>query len=171
MEPASMYLAVIFGVFGVWLTGERLWALGSAVVVRWPSGSRRSRAAATAVAALMTFALLRVGSVGAATLPMQERVVLESETRLPPTNEVVLTKFVPITTSGPVESSAESTHTVERGECLWRIARSVLSSSGARPSGAEVGALWRAIYDLNRELIGGNPNLIHPGQVLQIPER
>jgi hypothetical protein len=28
---------------------------------------------------------------------------------------------------------------------------------------------WREIYDLNRNVIGPNPNLIHPGQVLKLP--
>jgi nucleoid-associated protein YgaU len=166
-----MYLAVVCGVFGVWLAGERLWTLGNAVIVRWSPGSRLGRVAATALAVLVMCTLLRVGSVGAATLPVHERVVLESGTPSPPPVEFALTKFVPLSTHGTDVISTESTHTVERGECLWRIARSALSASGARPSGAEIGALWRAIYDLNRELIGDNPNLIHPGQVLRIPER
>lgn len=33
------------------------------------------------------------------------------------------------------------------------------------------GALWPQIYAANRGLIGGNPNLIHPGQVLIIPPK
>jgi nucleoid-associated protein YgaU len=28
---------------------------------------------------------------------------------------------------------------------------------------------WRRIYEANREVVGGNPDLIHPGQVLKLP--
>jgi LysM domain len=31
------------------------------------------------------------------------------------------------------------------------------------------GALWPRIYNANRNIIGPNPNLIHPGQVLVVP--
>lgn len=31
------------------------------------------------------------------------------------------------------------------------------------------GAKYTVIYDANRGVIGGNPNLIYPGQVLTIP--
>lgn len=48
------------------------------------------------------------------------------------------------------------THVVARGEFLARIA-------------VEHGTTWRALYDVNRGVIGGNPALIHPGQTLRIP--
>jgi nucleoid-associated protein YgaU len=28
---------------------------------------------------------------------------------------------------------------------------------------------WQALYEANRDVIGGNPNLIKPGQVLVVP--
>lgn len=31
------------------------------------------------------------------------------------------------------------------------------------------GSLWTKIYDANRGLIGSNPNVIHPGQILVVP--
>ena len=72
----------------------------------------------------------------------------------------------------PRWSSANATsHTVVSGECLWRIARSILRESGSPTSGASISALWQKIYDLNREAIGSNPSLIFPGQVLVLPER
>jgi lysozyme len=48
-------------------------------------------------------------------------------------------------------------HTVENGENLSVIAAKYGISS------------WRAIYDRNRAVIGDNPNLIKPGQRLEIP--
>ncbi len=50
-------------------------------------------------------------------------------------------------------------HTVERGDTFWQLAEDYLGS----------GPRWREIYALNKEEIGGDPNLIHPGQVFVIP--
>jgi len=51
-----------------------------------------------------------------------------------------------------------TTHTVVRGDTLWGIARRFLGD----------GRRYREIFDLNRDQIS-NPNLIFPGQVLQLP--
>ena len=51
------------------------------------------------------------------------------------------------------------TYTVVRGDCLWNIAKKFYGS----------GAKYTVIYNSNRGVIGGNPNLIYPGQVLTIP--
>lgn len=58
----------------------------------------------------------------------------------------------------PTPSAAQS-YTVVKGDCLWNIAKRFYGN----------GALYTIIYDANRALIGGNPNLIYPGQVLTIP--
>ena len=51
------------------------------------------------------------------------------------------------------------TYTVQPGDCLWKIAAAYLGS----------GSSWSEIYNANKDVIGGNPNLIYPGQVLTIP--
>jgi nucleoid-associated protein YgaU len=51
------------------------------------------------------------------------------------------------------------TYTVVKGDSLSKIAAAQLGSSSR----------WREIYDLNKSVIGGNPNLIHPGQVYTLP--
>ncbi len=51
------------------------------------------------------------------------------------------------------------TYTVKRGDCLWNIAKSLLGS----------GSRYTEIYNLNKAVIGSNPNLIYAGQVLTIP--
>lgn len=53
----------------------------------------------------------------------------------------------------------QQTYTVVRGDCLWNIAKRFYGS----------GAKYTVIYNANRGVIGGNPNLIYPGQVLTIP--
>lgn len=51
------------------------------------------------------------------------------------------------------------TYTVVRGDCLWNIAKKFYGN----------GARYTEIFNANRDVIGGNPNLIYPGQVLVIP--
>ncbi|MEN8234469.1 MAG: LysM peptidoglycan-binding domain-containing protein [Actinomycetota bacterium] len=64
-----------------------------------------------------------------------------------------------------------STYVVRPGDCLWRIARALLTErNGSTPSSVEIARLWPAIYVANRAVIGDDPNLIFPGQHLEIPE-
>lgn len=57
-----------------------------------------------------------------------------------------------------VESDPDSYYTVQPGDCLWSIAKEHLGS----------GSNWSVIYDNNREIIGEFPDLIFPGQKLEI---
>lgn len=50
-------------------------------------------------------------------------------------------------------------YTVVKGDCLWNIAKKFYGS----------GSKYTVIYDANRAIVGGNPNLIYPGQILTIP--
>ena len=56
-------------------------------------------------------------------------------------------------------SAGEQTHTVAKGDTLSHIAKEYYGKAGK----------WHAIYDANRDVIGDNPDKIHPGQVLKIP--
>lgn len=62
-------------------------------------------------------------------------------------------------------------YVVQPGDSLWRIAERTLA---ARDSGtvtsADIARFWPTVYEANRALIGEDPNLILPGQALQIPE-
>ena len=51
------------------------------------------------------------------------------------------------------------TYTVKKGDTLWAIAKRFYGD----------GSKWPTIYNANKKVIGGNPNLIRPGQVLVIP--
>ena len=50
------------------------------------------------------------------------------------------------------------TYTVVSGDSLSRIAAKYLGD----------GARWREIYNMNKKVIGSNPDLIYPGQVFEI---
>lgn len=60
-----------------------------------------------------------------------------------------------------VEKSMPKTYTVVSGDNLWTIAQRLLGD----------GSRWKEIYTYNnnKSIIGGNPKLIRPGQVLSIP--
>ena len=62
------------------------------------------------------------------------------------------------TNNSPAPSAAK-TYTVVRGDCLWNIAKKFYGN----------GAKYTVIYNANKGVIGSNPNLIYPGQVLTIP--
>ena len=61
-------------------------------------------------------------------------------------------------TASPAPATAQ-TYTVVKGDCLWNIAKKFYGN----------GSKYSIIYNANKSVIGGNPNLIYPGQVLTIP--
>ena len=79
-------------------------------------------------------------------------------------------KYATFSASGNITSVSEQrptsentpsvkTYTVKSGDSLWKISASLLGN----------GSKWNSIYEANKSVIGGNPNLIYPGQVLTIP--
>ena len=68
---------------------------------------------------------------------------------------------------GPTPASAEPGEVVvRRGDTLWAIASRHL---GPHPSDAEIAQAWPAWHDANRHVIGDDPDLLLPGQVLRSP--
>jgi nucleoid-associated protein YgaU len=64
------------------------------------------------------------------------------------------------TAPSPVPAmSVGRTYTVVKGDNLSKIATSVYGNANK----------WRTIYEANKDVIK-DPNLIHPGQVLKIPD-
>lgn len=57
------------------------------------------------------------------------------------------------------DRAGQGSYTVVKGDNLWKIAKRTYGD----------GSRWQAVYDANRGVIGGNPNLIYPGQVLTLP--
>ena len=55
---------------------------------------------------------------------------------------------------------------VHRGDTLWDIARRHL---GPDATDAEVASAWPAWYETNRTVIGDDPDLVMPGQILRPP--
>lgn len=68
---------------------------------------------------------------------------------------------IPKSSSSRVDNRTNpGTHTVVKGDCLWKIAKKYYGD----------GAQYKKIYNANKAVIGGDPNLIYPGQVLTIPD-
>ena len=56
-------------------------------------------------------------------------------------------------------SATERSYVVKSGDSLSKIAKELYGEAKR----------WPEIYEANKQLIGDNPNLIHPGQKLRIP--
>ena len=67
-------------------------------------------------------------------------------------------KVKQVSTSRQAKKVKSTTYTVKKGDSLTKIAKKITGSS----------ANWKAIYNQNKSVIGGNPNLLHPGQKLVI---
>lgn len=77
------------------------------------------------------------------------------------TTKIDLRKILtpPPASSAKEDSGGGTTYTVKAGDNLWNIAKKHYGS----------GASYKKIYEANRDVIGGNPNLIYPGQTLKLP--
>ena len=62
-------------------------------------------------------------------------------------------------------AAAGDRYTVRPGDSLWDIAEMKLGTKEAR----RIARYWPRIHRANRDVIGGDPNLIVPGQVLTLP--
>lgn len=62
--------------------------------------------------------------------------------------------------TAPVVPPTERTYTVVAGDSLSKIAKRFYGKAN----------VWKKIYEANRDIIK-NPDLIHPGQVLKIPNQ
>jgi hypothetical protein len=58
---------------------------------------------------------------------------------------------------------------VERGDHLWSVAAETMAERGASSSDAATHDYWQRLIELNRDTIGPDPDLIHPGTVLTLP--
>jgi nucleoid-associated protein YgaU len=61
-----------------------------------------------------------------------------------------------------MKSQVIAEHTVKKGETLSHIALEHYGSAAKEK--------WMKVYEANKGVIGDNPNLIRPGQVLKIPK-
>jgi hypothetical protein len=80
----------------------------------------------------------------------------------------------PAPAASPVVPVTGAAHTVARGEHLWSIAAGQIAMATGRPPAelapADVASYWLRVVEINRpRLRSGNPNLVYPGEVVQLP--
>lgn len=68
--------------------------------------------------------------------------------------------------TGTRREAPERAVLVEPGDSLWSIASARV---GPDPDAATVTTYWHALHRLNADVIGDDPDLIHPGQQLRMP--
>lgn len=70
----------------------------------------------------------------------------------------------------PGTTTASVERVVVRGDCLWAIAADSLAGQlGRPPDDAEIAAAVDAWWQANAEVIGPDPDVLLPGQVLRVP--
>jgi hypothetical protein len=105
-------------------------------------------------------------------LAMPDRVTADTRHRRPGGRGSVAATALAGT--GPEEAPHGSvagrreTVSVHRGDSLWVIAQRLLPSD-AGP--ADITTAWKAVYRLNRAVVGPDPDRIFPGTVLAVPPR
>lgn len=76
----------------------------------------------------------------------------------------------PPAAGSPLGATPGGAHVVLRGDCLWDIAATWLQDSTVRePADGDVASAAHAWWTANRAVIGADPDLLLPGQVLVPP--
>jgi hypothetical protein len=89
----------------------------------------------------------------------------------PATNAPLVPPVVPI---APSARAAGATHTVARGEHLWSIAADQIATATGKPAAvlapADIAPYWLRVVEVNRpRLDSRDPNLVFPGEVVELP--
>jgi hypothetical protein len=98
----------------------------------------------------------------------------------PATTGPLVVPVVPVTpapaplASSPPSPASEATRTVSAGEHLWSIAASTVAVRTGRSvealSPADIAPFWARLVERNRSRIrSGNPSLVYPGEVVELP--
>jgi len=164
MTPADSFVWAVAVASAAWLFVSTVVpvALRGAVAVG-QAFRPLSRPIASVVAAVLLISVIR-SAPGAATVPPPaERVIVDG---WQPSGVVAVRTPVSETRS---TGAGSATYTVVAGDTLWGIARGILERTGQLPEGADITSAWKLIYDTNTDVVGPDPNLILPGQVLTIP--
>lgn len=160
----------------------------AAVILRSTGGHRLADALAVPAVRRLVHAGLGVGIAAASSVGGQEEATATGAVTMTPVAEA------PLVTQSRVEdpggtaamrphpdvvdegvarmAPVPSTWTVTAGESLWTIAEELLADAWHRPAtDREVDPFWRALVERNRGRLvdPDDPDLIHPGQVLEVP--
>lgn len=172
-DPAATTMAVVRVVAGV-LAGYL--CLASVLAVRLPRLApafvRRMVAAAVGGGMLLAPLSASMASAEPARPTAAEVPVLR---RLPPAPETATVTTVPVSPptapTAPAVPAPGGEVVIAPGDHLWAVAERTLAERlGRAPTDAEVVPFWTRLVDVNRDrLIGGDPDLVFPGQRFVLP--
>jgi nucleoid-associated protein YgaU len=134
--------------------------------VALPAGARRS------AALLLGIGLGMCAPIATAVLPLAPPASAATAVRDVPDWPPAGAPAVPVPDwpERTADAPAPGERVVMRGDCLWHIAAdSLLGQLGRLPSDREVAAAVDAWWQANADLIGPDPDLLLPGQVLRAP--
>jgi hypothetical protein len=145
-----------------------------------PAGTRRAAALALGVGLATSGPLVTGCAPASGALPQAVAVASAQGPAAPPDGPVAdwpqasaPTPTPPLVSPAPVPdwpAPAPGEHVVLRGECLWDIAAADLTRrTPGTPTDGEVAAAVDAWWDANAAVIGPDPDLLLPGQVLRPP--
>ena len=143
-------VALVASVAWGWLQGL------AAVVEAWRGSAGPAR---TGVVRRMVLAACGVAAAGLLAAPPADAGTGQ------PGPDVLTGLPLPERAVGPAHAT-DRVVTIRRGDTLWALAAAELPP---RASKAEITDRWRAIYRRNRGVIGADPDLIRPGQLLRLP--
>lgn len=146
-------------------------AAGLATQVLLPAGARRS------AGLILGLGLAISAPVAGVAVPAPPAAAAASAGGVPDWPGEVVPAAAPAPTSVPdwpadAPAVAErGSHVVVRGDCLWRIAEVRLRERAAiSPTDVEIARAVHAWWTANADVIGPDPDLLLPGQVLRPPE-
>lgn len=59
---------------------------------------------------------------------------------------------------------------VEAGDHLWAIAAETVADRTGHTDDESVGTYWQRLIEANLHIVGDDPDLIHPGQIIELPD-
>jgi nucleoid-associated protein YgaU len=144
-------------------------AAGLLVRVALPAGARRAAALALGIGLGVAAPVLLATPPGTARPVLAAAVTPAAPATAPATvpDWPSAGRRVP---DWPAEQ-APGSHVVVRGDCLWDIAANRLRAAGSAPTDAEIAVAAHAWWSVNADVIGPDPDLILPGQVLRPPDQ
>jgi hypothetical protein len=157
-----VWLCAVAGLAGVaWL-----WLLTTAVAVEAVTGARRAPGVPAALRRLVLAAcgVALVGTGPAVAAAGRLPAAAHSNPREPGTAAVLA--GLPLPDRAEDGGALDDQVVVRAGDTLWALAERGLPPKADE---AAVTARWHRIYDLNRDRIGPDPDLIQPGQRLRLP--
>lgn len=70
----------------------------------------------------------------------------------------------------PASDPVIDTWTIERGDHLWRIAEETLRDRDHEADVSLVTEYWIRLIEANPDVVGDNPDLVYPGQIVRLPD-